>query len=102
MRDLDSSHGQCLRQTLVPFGVDGAQIPRHNVLSGHYVVQRQVTQLDEVGRLPLRFLGGHLAAKVGGHEVSLGLVREHGCRLEGWDSAVVSPMITIGYWLVST
>ena len=69
-------------------GVEAAQVPSHNVLSDHYVIQRQVTQWSEVGRLPFRLLSSHLAAEVGGHEVSLGLVRDHqlsGCRLEGWD-----------------
>ena len=64
--------------------VDIVQVPSHNVLSDHYIIQRQVTHWSEMGRL----LSGHLAAEVGGHEVSLGLVCDHqisGCRLEGWD-----------------
>ena len=65
--------------------VDAAQVPRHNVLSDHYIIQRQVTQWSDMGRLPLRLLCVNLAAEVGDHEVSLGLVRDHqvfGCCLK--------------------
>ena len=76
------------------------KIPRHNVLCDHNIIQVQVTQWSEVGRLPLRLLSDHLAAEVSGHDVSLGLVRDYqvsGCRLEEWNSAAASPS-TITVW----
>ena len=51
-------------------------------------------------RLPLRLLSGYLAAEVGGHEISLGLVRDHqvsGCRLEGWDSILDDSILLLLY-----
>ena len=63
-----------------------AQVPRHHILSDHYVFQRQITQWGEVERLPLRLFGGHLDAEIGIHEVSLGLISDNqvsGCHLGG-------------------